>query len=94
MEEPMKTRSMLVIPIFALSALAFADEGDTAETMKMLDSDGDGRVSATEYTASPGKTRAEFARIDRDADGYLTAAEMDAHRTAKKASEEAEEEER
>ena len=87
----MKPYPLLVIPIFALSALAFADEG--AEQLKLLDSDGDGRVSATEYTASPGKTRAEFARIDRDADGYLTAAEIDAYQKARKATAEPEEEE-
>ena len=90
----MKARSLLAIPIFAVSSLAFAGEGDIAETMKMLDRDGDGRVSASEYTASPGKTRAEFERIDRNADGYATAAEMGAHSKAKKDSEEIEEEER
>jgi len=88
----MKTR-MFVIPILALSALAYADEGDPAETIKLLDRDGDGRVSVVEYTASPGKTRAEFGRIDGDADGYVTAAEMDAHRKAKQDSAELEEEE-
>lgn len=89
----MKTRRLWAIPILALSALASADEGDTAETIRMLDRDGDGRVSAAEYTASPGKTRGEFDRIDRNADGYATAAEMDAHAKARKASEEVEEEE-
>ena len=88
----MTTRSWLVIPLLALAGAAIAAEG-SAQTLEALDSDGDGRISATEYTASPGKTRSEFTRIDRDGDGYLTAAEIDAYRKTMKESEETEEEE-
>lgn len=88
----MTPRALLVIPLLALAGAAIAAEG-SAQTLEALDSDGDGRISATEYTASPGKTRSEFTRIDRDGDGYLTAAEIDAYRKTMKESEETEEEE-
>lgn len=88
----MTPRALLVIPLLALAGAASAAEGG-AQTLEALDSDGDGRISANEFTASPGKTRSEFTRIDRDGDGYLTAAEIDAYRKAMKESEEAEEEE-
>lgn len=88
----MTPRAWLVIPLLTLAGAATATE-DAAQTLETLDSDGDGRISATEYTASPGKTRSEFTRIDRNSDGYLTAAEIDAYRKTLKESEEAEEEE-
>ncbi len=88
----MTPRALLAIPLLALAGVAIAAE-DTAQTLEALDSDGDGRISATEYTASPGKTRSEFTRIDRDGDGYLTAVEIDAYRKTMKESEETEEEE-
>jgi Ca2+-binding EF-hand superfamily protein len=88
----MTPRAWLVIPLLTFAGTAIAAE-EAAQTLEALDSDGDGRISATEYTASPGKTRSEFTRIDRDGDGYLTAAEIDAHRKTMKESEEAEEEE-
>jgi Ca2+-binding EF-hand superfamily protein len=88
----MTPRALLVIPLLALAGAAIAAE-DAAQMLEALDGDGDGRISATEYTASPGKTRSEFTRIDRDGDGYLTAAEIDAYRKTMKESEEAEEEE-
>jgi len=53
----------------ALSGAAFA--GDVAS----LDTDKDGKVSATEYTAS---AKTSFDKLDANADGKVTAAEMDA----------------
>lgn len=88
----MTPRAWLVVPLLALAGAAIAAEG-AMQTLETLDSDGDGRISATEYTASPGKTRSEFTRIDRDGNGYLTAAEIDAYRKSMRESEEAEEEE-
>ena len=87
----MTKRAWLVIPLLALAGAAIAE--GSAQPLEALDSDGDGRISATEYTASPGKARSEFTRIDRDGDGYLTAAEIDAYRKTMKESEETEEEE-
>jgi Ca2+-binding EF-hand superfamily protein len=88
----MTSRALLAIPLLALAGAALAAEG-SAQTLEALDSDRDGRISVTEYTASPGKTRSEFTRVDRDGDGYLTAAEIDAYRKTMKESEETEEEE-
>jgi Ca2+-binding EF-hand superfamily protein len=88
----MTPRAWLVIALLPFAGAAIAAE-DAAQTLEALDSDGDGRISATEYTASPGKTRREFTRIDRDGDGYLSMAEIGAYRKTMKESEEAEEEE-
>ncbi len=67
---------------FCGTALANHHES-TAEKIKMLDSDGDGQVSAVEYTAKSGMNQADFDMIDADKDGFATAAEMDAHKAMK-----------
>lgn len=85
----MRMRTLPLAITLALAGPAIADE----DMLSMLDGDRDGRVSAAEFTASPGKTRREFDRIDRDGDGYATAAELSAHAKAKQASSESEEEE-
>jgi len=60
-------------------AASAGDNKSTAEKIQMLDTDADGRVSASEYTAKDGKTEADFVKVDANADGYATAAEMEAH---------------
>ena len=62
----------------ALAGIASAGEQGTVEDkVKMLDTDGDGQVSLTEFTAHEGKTAADFAKMDVNADGYATVAEME-----------------
>lgn len=60
-------------------AASAGDNTSTAQKIQMLDTNGDGQVSASEYTAKKGKTQADFAKVDTNADGFVTAAEMDAH---------------
>lgn len=47
----------------------------SADKIKEIDTDGDGRLSAAEHSAGSAKM---FARMDADGDGKLTAAEMQA----------------
>jgi hypothetical protein len=73
----------------AFCGAAYADKhGSTADKIKMLDSDGDGQVSAAEYTAKSGMTQADFDTIDANKDGFATTAEMDAHKAMKKDTQE------
>jgi len=67
--------SLLLIPAVAMAG----DKGDKA---KMMDTNGDGSVSAAEHTAGAQKM---FTSMDANADGNVTAAEMDAHHAAKAA---------
>lgn len=85
----MRTLPAAITFILALAGTAIAADDDL---LTMLDTDRDGRVSAAEFTASPGKTRREFDRIDRDRDGYATAAELSAYAKMKQATSESEEE--
>lgn len=64
-------RAMTLIGGIALSLSAYAG-GDKA---KMMDTDGDGNVSAAEHTAG---AKARFVRMDANSDGVVTATEMDA----------------
>lgn len=82
----MKNVHKLTAIAAAMAVAGFASAADnktTAEKIRMLDTDGDGRVSAAEYTAKDGKTQADFARIDTDGDGYASSAEMEAHASMK-----------
>ncbi len=75
----------LLAAAMALAGTAAANHHEsTAEKVKMLDTDGDGRVSQAEFTAKDGKNAADFARIDANRDGYVTAAEMDAYKAGMK----------
>lgn len=65
-------------------AASAGDNKSTAEKIQMLDTDGDGQVSASEYTAKEGMTQADFAKVDANADGFATSAEMEAHWAMKK----------
>jgi len=79
-------KAIILSTAIALSGLAYAggDKASTADKIKMLDSDGDGQVSATEYTAKSGKIQADFDSMDADKDGFATTAEMDAHKAMKR----------
>ncbi|MBC7990476.1 MAG: hypothetical protein H7Y19_12960 [Luteimonas sp.] len=76
----MNMRKVLVFStLAALSGLVFAGgDKSAADKIKALDTDADGQVSATEFTAA-GKTQADFTSIDANKDGFATAAELDAH---------------
>jgi EF hand domain-containing protein len=63
--------------LVAIAGWASANENaTTTDKVRMLDTDMDGQVSLTEYTAS-GKTQEDFAKIDVNADGFVNAAEME-----------------
>jgi hypothetical protein len=65
------TMSLLAVP-FALAG----DKGDMGSKFKMMDTDGDGRISRAEHSAG---ARQMFQDCDADRDGMVTAMEMDAH---------------
>lgn len=67
-----KIAAVGVACIFCGLALAGQDQGDH---MKMMDANGDGKVTAAEHTAGAQKM---FTKMDSDGDGLVTAAEMDA----------------
>jgi len=49
--------------------------GDKADHMKMMDADGDGKVTAVEHANA---AKMMFTKMDANGDGRVTAAEMDA----------------
>ena len=64
----------------AVAGFASANENGQTDKVKMLDTDMDGQVFLSEYTAS-GKTQEDFAKeIDVNADGFVNAAEMEVGR--------------
>ncbi len=70
-----KNRSSLVLACgLALCALPSAFAGDSDKHFKMMDTDGDGKVSRTEHAAG---AKQMFAKCDANSDGIVTAAEMD-----------------
>lgn len=60
-------------------AASAGDDKSMAEKVQMLDTDGDGQVSAAEYTAKDGNTMADFAQVDQDGDGFASRGELEAH---------------
>jgi len=60
------------LTLIALPA-AFAGSQDLASKFKLIDMDGDGRVSAAEHTAG---ARQMFLNADSNGDGILTVAEL------------------
>lgn len=66
----------------ALSGTALAGDMNSAEKIKKMDTNGDGRLSAAEHEAG---AREMFMKMDTNKDGSVTAAEMDAsHKAMKK----------
>ena len=47
----------------------------SGEKIKVVDQDGDGKLSAAEHAAG---AESMFTKMDQDTDGFLTAAEIDA----------------
>lgn len=67
--------SVLALAV-AFAGAAFADQGmNKDDHSAMMDTDGDGSISAAEHAAG---ARAMFDRMDTDRDGSVSAAEMDA----------------
>jgi len=69
------------------AAMAESHDGDKKHMhkghhfFKMMDSNGDGQISAEEHAAAAAK---RFARMDSNGDGMVTKAEMKAHHKAMK----------
>ena len=70
----MLSGGMLVLSMSAIAGEHMA-KGDMHDPMKMMDSNGDGMLSADEHAAG---AKAMFDKLDADHDGFVTAAEMDA----------------
>lgn len=74
-------RIVLVAALAPLAATAWASDQstdkykETAERIRALDTDGDGRLSRTEVTESV-RLSNEFDHIDRNGDGYLQEIEI------------------
>jgi membrane-bound ClpP family serine protease len=56
-------------------AKSTAGKMSSGEKIKVVDKDGDGKLSAAEHSAG---AESMFTKMDQDADGFLTAAEIDA----------------
>ena len=71
----------------ATTAEATAKDTEGRCGMAHADSDGDGRISADEFTAAhPEKDPSYVAGINANGDGFIDKAEHDAHHAGKKAS--------
>jgi Ca2+-binding EF-hand superfamily protein len=73
----MKSLAPKIIPVAIASILcgiAMAG-GDKDDHMKMMDTDGDGKVTSMEHSAA---AKTMFTKMDSNSDGRVTAAEMDA----------------
>jgi hypothetical protein len=83
-ETPMKTtRTLLATALIALpfalatTAIAGSEDLSSTEKVKVMDMDGDNRLSLAEFTAGGRKTAEDFARFDVNGDGYVTDEEID-----------------
>jgi Ca2+-binding EF-hand superfamily protein len=78
--------SILTVLALSVAFATAADEAkpkrDPAETIKKLDKNGDGKVSAEEWKAipsaktDPAKNAESFKKLDKNADGFITLEEM------------------
>ena len=64
-----------VAAVLALSGAAIAGDMSSAEKIKKMDTNGDGKLSAAEHAAS---SREMFMKMDTNKNGNVTVAEMDA----------------
>ena len=72
--------SFLIACTLALGALPAFAGTDSDKHFKMMDTDGDGKVSRAEHTTF---AKQMFAKCDANRDGVVTAAEMDAANAAR-----------
>jgi Ca2+-binding EF-hand superfamily protein len=77
----MNTKSIVIVAGLTLAALPAAFAADTGGQFKQIDTDGDGRISRSEYTAA---AQARFSRQDTNGDGVVAAAELYSGQDAKK----------
>lgn len=78
----MNTKKMLIVAGgIALSALPSALAGDAGDKFKLMDANGDSRVTREEYTSG---MKTEFTRLDTNNDGIITATELAARQEQKK----------
>ena len=76
----MKTlRILFATTAFALAGAAMAGDGNLSSTDKVrkMDTDGDNRLSLTEFTAGGHKTADDFGKYDVNSDGFVTDEEID-----------------
>lgn len=77
------TRTLLATALIALpfalatTAIAGSEDLSSTEKVKVMDMDGDNRLSLAEFTAGGRKTAEDFARFDVNGDGYVTDEEID-----------------
>lgn len=75
----MMTRWGTFFSVLLLSGAAVAADGDWASKFKILDSDGSGTVSPTEYDANLPKLKLDpaptFAAVDKDGNNSIDASE-------------------
>lgn len=74
----------LASPVYAedIAGEAGAHEGRKGGMMQKIDTDGDGKVSKSEFIAVHEK---KFSKIDADGDGYVGREEMKAHKQTMRA---------
>lgn len=79
----MKSFSSRLIPVAIASILCgvAVAGGGKDDHMKMMDKDGDGKITAAEHTSG---AKEMFSKMDADKDGQVTASEMDAMHGAMK----------
>jgi len=79
----MKTlTTLLALAALGLAAPALAGDGKdgdmtSTEKVRKMDTDGDNRLSLSEFTAGGKKTADDFARHDVNADGFVTDEEIE-----------------
>lgn len=73
--------SLLLAGSLALALPAFANDAD--EKFKLMDTDGDGKITRAEHTAG---AQTMFGKMDANSDGIVTVAEMEAGHHEKKSS--------
>ncbi len=79
-----KTKFSLILACgLALAAGPVVSANDVRDEFRMLDTDGDGRISRTEHLLG---AQASFNRVDANSDGVITLAEMDATHDLQKTS--------
>jgi Ca2+-binding EF-hand superfamily protein len=71
-----KTLTLMLMSMFGAAALSGTAVAKDDGHFKMMDSNNDGKITATEHAAGATKM---FTGMDTDKDGFVTAAEMDAY---------------
>jgi Ca2+-binding EF-hand superfamily protein len=74
-----KTLTLVLMSMLGAAALSGTAAAKDDGHFKMMDSNNDGKISATEHAAGATKM---FTGMDTDKDGFVTAAEMDAYSSA------------